>query len=556
MSIQTTTTTDFHGDVWSLTSVYDNDYYMENNTGSGETHCTDKSQECNSISQWNDTLIGASKTSDGSHEKCVCLWKQNAMEKKGGSKYCPSMYQKDGHWVADQYVDPSEDYTWCIQEDGKLCSGQPTAGLPADNPITNTSKCKAYMEKNYPETVYTTFRKTDGVAECKGYTGSPRKLVRAAEKGKWETMKTYKKQPGIATKVQKNNIYKRADGCTSGGQGGVWKRGSTSSGDAHIQPSGWPGSCPSFFDGTRESNLALVAECEYPKGTVPTRAQAQKLVNAAKDDKALDGTAQFLSNYCFRPITAKSRMPSGMVSAPTAMSTNTADKNICKDFKQLYQTEYDTGAEKYCQAVYDRYKDVTGFDFSTTGCQCLIDAVINPNPGLQSVVTTLQTAPSCVWEPCLNTGKQLLPIEGNLQDVNDSGIWQTNCPELPSCSNIVNIGGGTGSQVDQSEFNQQINCNIGSESECHNNNDCNEDQSCNSIGSCVTSCANVNCTSGKVCNPESGFCVPEGSPLLDGSGSSTAAGGGKSNAMLIIIIIVSIIVLGLGGLGIWWWMKP
>jgi len=570
MAIEIPTMPNFHGEVWNLRTVYENDYYSESITGS-ETYCYDKEEACDGDGQWNGTTINASKQQDGSPDKCVCLWKQNEMEETAGSKYCPTMFQKDGTWVVDTYVNRLTDYTWCIQEDGKLCSRQTASewSLPPDKPITSTSECKAYMEKNYPDTVYTTFRTTDSGAECKGFTKGDNAIVNpistpTQQNESWRTMSTYKLKPGIATKVETpkprktNGIYKRWDGCTSGGKGGVWKRGTTDD----IKPSAWPGSCWRFFDGTREDKPLIEADCQYPSGTIPTRTQAAALVTGAKGDPSNEqnkGTAQLLTNYCFQPIPTSQDIPSRLVSAPRTLSTNAGDKNICKDYKSLYPNEYDTGAETYCRSVHERYKDVPGFDFGTTGCQCWIDATISPNPGLESVLTShLGPPPSCVWKACLPTGNQIIPIENNGQDQNNAGVWNTTCPDIPSCSNLINIGegglgGGEGSAVDRTTFNQQISCNIG-EDGCKKNSDCKKQESCNDdIGLCVPACRKTNfpwtklvkCKSGEGCAPESGLCVPK-----------DHLPGGENSMLIIIIVVVSVIVLGLGGLGIWWWMKP
>ena len=347
---------------------------------------------------------------------------------------------------------------------------------------------------------------------------------------------------------KKNDIYRSWDGCTSGGEGGVWKRGTTDSNE----PSAWPGSCWRFFkedeDPYPTPNAPLInATCQYPSGTIPRRNQAAVLASAAQGTSGTQraGTAQLLTNYCFQPIQDSDHLPSGMISAPKTLSTHTRDKDICKKYKHIFPSEYDTGAEEYCTSVYDRHKDDTGFDFRTTGCQCWVDSRINPPAGLETVLAShFGIPPSCIWQPCLPSSNQILPIGQNGQKVNEDGIWRTECPNIPTCSNLFTLTEAVGSEIDQSIFSQPINCS----DPCHRNSDCEDNQSCNTNGMCVTSCKNVECKSGEVCSDDSGLCVPAGEAAKTKTKTTT-------KTMWIIIVVVLVVVGGLGGL-IWWVMTP
>ena len=569
----------FHGRVFTLQDVFANDYYAESTT---DTKCTDQDQECDETNQWNNTLLLASKTKAGSPEKCICLWRQNPQEETAGSEYCPVMNIKNNIWREGRNINSgNESYSWCVEinkqgndDDDKaepvLCEGQTNFSLGVDEegfePITSQQQCQDYMERNYPETEFTTYHETKDKVECKGYKSSDQPtLANVDPTTGWSTLSGYHKKAGIATMIGKTSSFKddqtfaRADSCTDGGSIS-WKRYHEGASKHAEIPAGWPGSCDNgaLFDGNRENLGIITGTCKYPEDTIPTREQAQYLSKKLETSSHL----KLVTNYCFSPETDPANIHAQYDSIPKALSSNVDDRDLCTKLGKHSPEIYDQAAINYCTDVYDRYKDVTGFDFSRTGCQCIIDTKVNPDPALISIVTSLETHPSCVWKPCLIAagGDQLAPVVNNLDSISSAyGSTTDHCPPLPTCSNILAVTDDS-QQID-SGFNQSVQCDhVGGDSECQDNVDCPGDAICNTLGLCIDNCANVECETGWSCNESTGQCQLQTDRGAGYSGNENQGGdepngtGGGISTTIIIIIIVGVVLI-LGGLIIFWLRK-
>ncbi len=607
-AIEINVSEDLHGRVWDLQSVFANDYYAESDGGSSSTGDCQEGQQCKGENQWNNTLILASKTKAGNPDKCVCLWKQDNQEQKAGSEYCPVMNipQMDiGGWRESRKIDSDSDrFTWCVAtnkqgngEDGKdgkdgedeslLCDRQTKFSLGVDEegfePITSQQQCQAYMEKNYPETEFTTYHETEDKVQCKGYTRNDKPTLKNIDPDTgWSTLgyenfqadghnlhpdpvssyrpgqSGYQQKAGDATEVTLHNgssSFVRANNCTDGASVS-WKRNFKDE-----KPSGWPGSCATaLFDGTREDDQVINAKCQYPNGTIPTQKQAKYLSNTLDEP----GHQALVTNYCFSPETNPANILPQYDSIPKALSSNVDDRDLCAELGKHSPVIYDQAAINYCTDVYDRYKDVKGFDFSKTGCQCIIDTKVNPDPGLISIVTSLETHPSCVWKPCLiaTGGDQLAPVVNNLDSISSAyGSTTDQCPPLPTCSNILTVTDDS-QQID-SGFNQNVQCDhVGGASECQENVDCPGDAICNTLGLCIDNCTNVECETGWICNTSTGQCQlqTDRDSGYSGSENEEPSGGGAEPtgtgiSTTVIIIIIVVVVLILGGLIIFWLRK-
>ena len=568
--ITTKTTPEFHGKVWTLKTALENNYFAESSTDEAGGRCNEKTDMgCTKSNQWKDSLIGRAKTEfqGDKPDLCVCLLKQTQEQKDAiGSKYCPEMLTKETQWEEDRKINPTNfTYNWCVQSDGKKCQYQRNASLSPDGPINSRNKCEDYMRTKYPETDYTTFRYlSNEVDECKGYvkTDGPEE-VNADPGTSWYTLATYKEKGGVATAIDSKNWYVSDELCPNGCQFAPaddcafdenWRRTwrnklplTPSQGTAAKNPSGSPKNC-SKFDNITQQKFAFETTCDYSGSAIPIEIEHAQQLNLSltqnvNDSNKINGDEKFLRNFCFQPETDPDNFPSRgknlpFISIPKALSINNEEKGICSNLRTNDPKAYDAKAREYCNNIYKKYKDIEGFDFSTTGCQCFIDTKINIDENLENVTAGLQTFPHCVWKSCRESGDQLVPVGGNTEH---------ECTGIPDCSNVVLIAGKDNILVDV-KFEQNIQCSReGKDNECNSNDQCGTG-SCNSFGLCVGSCDDVSCDPGFSCNPGTGTCVPD-SPDLNSGGSS------YSNIPIIIgSIAAAVLVLLIIGL-VWWYKK-
>ena len=443
----TTTTSDFHGEVWSLNSVLDHNYYsLSNENNSCKSH---GEEGCTKDNQWGKTLVASSKSANEMPDLCVCLLKQTEVDENIGSKYCPEMFIENDHWEVDTTIEPGR-YYWCIQSNGEECEqGQQIPYVTPDDSIDTKEECRDYMRKNYPETDFTTFHPLEnGVMECKGYVNSDDPKEINAEPGRgWYTLPSHKKR-GEATAINMvdwngNKSYIEADECStstdfhSNGRKHYWKNSSTT--QLHA---GSPADCSKFRIYGNEPMFE--ANCKYPGNAIPTREAAKALID---DSKGIQNAPQFLANYCFQSETENKS--SQYDTAPRALTIlNLDDKDICTRFREEFPNEYDSAAHQYCQKIYDIHKNDPSFDYTKTGCQCFIDTKINISTKLERVTTALQASPHCVWAPCDEKGDQLVPV---------IGVTDRECP-ADVCSNIVTIL--SEADIENVEFVQNIMCDL------------------------------------------------------------------------------------------------
>lgn len=206
-------------------------------------------------------------------------------------------------------------------------------------------------------------------------------------------------------------------------------------------PSNYAPNCPSGLDFHQtdiptffaEINTSPKLTCSYLPNTVPNDNQIGKITKNINDED----NKYFVANYCFTKET-KDCLP-GLTSCPKAL-TNIGSP-ICSNLYIKYPTLWDSASINYCTNLYN--SDPSS-DYSKSGCQCIIDTKINPPAGLDKLLTSLNTAPHCIWTPCLRSSNNL-----------DTNV-NTPCNPL-NCANITNITGQP--SFDNSYFLQNILCN-------------------------------------------------------------------------------------------------
>jgi len=548
-TLNTVTTSNFHGEVWNLDTVLGNNSYSLSTTDTPPTpttYCYQESsaQSCVKNDQWANTLVARSKTLSGGPDLCVCLSKESEQDEDTvGSKYCPEMFVP-GEWEIDREIKtPGRfNYSWCTQNDGELCEDQDIPSVRPDRVITTKEQCADYMRKNYPETVYTTFHTLEnGVQECKGYVHSDNPEEINAQPGTgWSTLSSYKKKGGKATNIHvldwnptgKGNAntgktYIGDDSCSKNlkqvqkGQSDKNFQLWISNGEPNI--AGSPADCPAFRSTT--DTLELPAQfmfettCEYPENAIPTQEGAEALI----DNPDIENAGQFLANYCFQPET-EHLSTSQYDSAPKALTfLDAKDREICRKFREKFPEFHDAAGIEYCTGIYERHKDDKAFNFLNTGCQCLIDtgqASGEASPILETLTSTLEVPPSCVWDPCIDPTQQVVPV------INNTAL---DCPET-LCSNFIVFLGDN--EVENIHFEQNIKCDR-TGSECEKDSDCVTGK-CNNLGTCgdVEKPSNGKPSNGKPSNGK-----PSDNNIIIG---------------IIVVIVASLLVIGLA---LWWLWK-
>jgi hypothetical protein len=243
---------------------------------------------------------------------------------------------------------------------------------------------------------------------------------------------------------------------------------------------------PNWSWALRDSTKTPIVTCQYPADAIPTDDQAEILVQNVgnKDNRKL------LANYCFSPEQQTLKCPPPLTSCPKAISRS----DICNKFGQADKNLYDQRAFAYCLNLYNQNKGKPDFDISKTGCKCIKDQKIDPDPGLTAILTVpgLAGGAHCVWGPCV-------PSSPNLNTYSDR---DRSCPAV-SCLNLINVGGQA--SIDKSQFIQNLNC-TGSKCNCNPGEVCNETTGTCSSKRCT---GDQDCIAGQqVCRMSDGVCVP------------------------------------------------
>lgn len=196
--------------------------------------------------------------------------------------------------------------------------------------------------------------------------------------------------------------------------------------------------------------------CSYPDNAIPSYEQAVSLYGAglftpSEDEKAL------LYNYCFTKATDSTKCMSPLTNCPNAFSndgSSVKNKVICDTLKKLEPQVYEDRMLAYCSDLYNKNKDNPDLSIlQKSGCQCLIDTTIKPDPVLSPLMTNvaLGKPAHCIWQPCLSTS-------GNYVLKDD---LSKTCASNISCLNLVEISGNAsvGGTINQNLSCQKASCN-------------------------------------------------------------------------------------------------
>ncbi|AYV81911.1 MAG: hypothetical protein Harvfovirus77_3 [Harvfovirus sp.] len=261
---------------------------------------------------------------------------------------------------------------------------------------------------------------------------------------------------------------------------------------------------PSWPYALANNNQVPVISCLYPEDAIPTDEQAQKMAENLNDAD----NRRFLANYCFSPEPNSINCPAPLTSCPRAISKSA----ICNQFGEANKKLYDQRAVDYCLDIYNKNKGNPQFNIASTGCKCIKDQKINPDPGLGAILTTIGLGGGgahCIWGPCV-------PTSPNLNTYSDR---DTACPTV-SCLNLINVGGAA--SVDKSQFIQNLNC--GSQSKC-------------------------SCQPGQVCDEKTATCSGTPTPQPPAPEESF------SKYLIPLIILCVMLILSSIGIGIWFYKK-
>ena len=296
----------------------------------------------------------------------------------------------------------------------------------------------------------------------------------------------------------------------------------------------------------------LNTSCTYPNDAMPNYVQALELLKLPYSERK-----QLLLNYCFSAEEDLALIPPGLDSAPKALSLQSIDsldlssRDICqqafegtKDSREAF----DERATNYCQKLYKARGNDSSFDYTRTGCQCILDQinVDTPNGGGLRVI---QTTPflsghgaHCSWLPCLDEN------EDNLNTFADKAL---DCAETPECLNLIIAADDA--DLDAGNFIQNANCD-GSKCppECPEGEVCDDD-----VGVCHPDCFVTGCESTRKCNPETGICesVPATPEGPQGPVVPQGPAANFNSTTIIIISIVGAIVLILIIIGVIWLVR-
>ena len=500
----------------------------------------------------------------GSAQRCACMKTPfNAMDNRGVSQrlpaasneiLCPDYSTNDRTWLDDTRVRFTT-YANCVRNDGSSCDGcegddcfDTDAGL-VDSPET----CLEYMDYKYPgQWDFLTYREILDAndqhnAECKSFVKKDDEVFQIPEDGytpnlnevslsssslaRQQTLpaevNTYNATMGI-----KINTTGVRSGCHGWGLEYDYTRVGCSFGDKHVD--------------------VLNTSCTYPNDAIPNYVQALELLKLPYSERK-----QLLLNYCFSEEEDLSVVPPGLDSAPKALSlqavgsSDPPSKDICQEaFEGTKESReaFDEGATNYCQKLYRARKNDSSFDYTRTGCQCILDQinVDTPNGGGLRVI---QTTPflsghgaHCSWLPCINEN------EDNLNTFADKAL---DCAETPECLNLIIAADDA--DLDAGDFIQNANCDG---SKCPP--ECPEGEVCDdAVGVCHPDCFVTGCESTRKCNPETGICesVPATPEGPQGPVVPQGPAANFNSTTIIIISIVGAIVLILIIIGVIWLVR-
>ena len=275
-----------------------------------------------------------------------------------------------------------------------------------------------------------------------------------------------------------------------------------------------------------------------------------QVVGQTTDGNSVGSNHPLMANYCFSPETDKSLIPPELDSAPKALaraplgSSDKASRDICTDYfktTQILKGIYDAKARQYCQDILRYNENNPDFDYTKTGCQCIIDTEIEGYaPALQVMLHQmgLSTSAACVWEPCT--------LSQNFNTFEDK---EKEC-STPECLGLININD---SEIGSGYFNQNLNCSGDKCPECDKGLICNESTNF----TCSASCKDTGCPSDTKCNSDTDTCepfsgdadsIPEKPPKEGEEGEKE-----ETDTTLIFIIIGGVVVV-IFILVIGWWL--
>ncbi len=258
-----------------------------------------------------------------------------------------------------------------------------------------------------------------------------------------------------------------------------------------------------------------------------------------------------LLNYCFSPETNKKQLQRGLDVAPKALSEarnaiEKAPRDICTVFfskTQARKDMYDARARRYCNDVLAANRDNPTFDYTRTGCQCILDQSAETDheqygPGLNAIrdLPGLDQGAWCIWNSC--PGNRESDFNLNLFADKDK-----DCIERPSCLSLLVI---TDSNIVYANIIQNTNCTGAKCPECEDGLVC--DEGGNTNYECVANCRDTGCSSELICDTDGVCKLPKPEPSKPNES--------KTNSTIIIIVIVVVVsLIILGGLGLWWIKK-
>lgn len=483
-------------------------------------------------------------------DRCVCMKTPfNALDNNGVNQrlpaasntvLCPDYSTNDRTWLDDTRVRFTS-YANCVRNDGSPCDGcegdgcfDTDAGL-----VDSPEACLEYMDYKYPgQWDFLTYREildanNQHNAECKSFVKKDDEVFQIPEDGYSPNVNEVTLSSSSLAR-QKTGPAEVNNFTTTGSAPVVQNVTGIESGDGgYGLENGYQRIQHSF--GNKHVDV-ITTRCTYPLDAIPNYVQALELLKLPYDERK-----QLLLNYCFSPEEDLSVIPPGLDSAPKALSLQAIgsldppSKDICQEaFEGTNESrrDFDEGAKNYCQKLYRARGNDSSFDYTRTGCQCILDQVNvdTPNGGGLRVI---QTTPflsghgaHCSWLPCLDEN------EDNLNTFADKAL---DCAETPECLNLIIAADDA--DLDAANFIQNANCD-GSKCppECPEGEVCDDD-----VGVCHPDCLVTGCESTRKCNPETGICesVPA-SP--DGPQGPVVPQGPAENFNSTTIIIISIIV--------------
>ena len=263
-----------------------------------------------------------------------------------------------------------------------------------------------------------------------------------------------------------------------------------------------------------------------------------------------------LLNYCFSPETNKKQLQRGLDVAPKALSEarnaiEKAPRDICTEFfsqTKARKDMYDARAQRYCNDVLAANRDNPTFDYTRTGCQCILDQSAETDheqygPALNAIRDQLglDQGAWCIWSSCPRPGRD---TDFNLNTFADKDVNDGKCIDTPSCLSLIVIADST--LGDYSNIVQNTNCSGDKCPECEDGLVC--DEGGNTNYECVTNCEISGCSSELICDTDGVCKLPKPEPSKPNESKT-------NSTIIIIVIVVAVSLIILGGLGLWWIKK-